>query len=573
MSQSAENRIALLPQTVAQKIAAGEVIERPFSVVKELVENSLDAQATEIKIELVGGGNRLIRVSDNGCGMNRDDAQIAFERHSTSKIAAEEDLECIRTLGFRGEALPSISAVSHITLRTSVEGQQMGTLINREGEDVLNISDIAFPPGTSVEVADLFFNLPVRRKFLRSERSELNQIVKYLTQAALAFPEVRFSLFHAKRRVFDYPPVQGLKERIFQIHGSRTIERLIEVDYRDKEMALFGYASRPPTGRRDRRQQLFYVNDRPVKDNTLRAALNQSCRGFLEKGHFAEAFLFLRLPFTDVDVNVHPTKTEVRFKDSKAVYSFVHRCLEQALLKAMGVKEIYPPKLEERPEFSAQEYRKPPWRTSFKRGAEEERELFVPQKARETCRHQVLGQYDNTYIIAAEEMGVLIIDQHNAHERVLFDRYKEIDSQKKWPQKLVLLPIVFELSPSQALCLDHNQELLEEAGFRFESMGGHSLALKEFPGIFKEAEAKDIFLSLLEEMRDEKIEGTKEKLLATLACKTAVKAGEPLSKEKMEYLVEELFKTSNYSLCPHGRPITVKIDKGEIERGMKRQKN
>jgi len=567
------NRITLLPSDVSQKIAAGEVIERPFSVVKELVENSLDAKATEIKVELVEGGKRLLRVTDNGHGMSRDDALLAFDRHSTSKISTEADIDHIRTLGFRGEALPSISAVSHITLKTSEENGSSGTLIEREGEEILRVEDIAFPQGTSIEVANLFFNLPVRKKFLRTERSELGQVVKYLTQAALASPEVRISLYHGKRKVFDYPRVGQLKERIFQVHGGSIIDRIMEVDYEDGHLALFGYASRPPTGRRDRKQQFFYVNNRPVKDKTLQAALNQSYKSFLEKDNFAESFLFLRLPFTDVDVNVHPTKTEVKFIDSSAIFRFVYRSVEQALLKAMGVKEIYPSQNEKTHEFFVSEFQKTPTSFGFKKQRQDEQALFTFPKSEKFESIPVLGQYSNMYIIAAGAEELLIIDQHNAHERVLFDRYVEIDSKKKWPQKLALLPIVFDLSPSEIESFEGGRELLEGLGFRLEEMGGRSYALKEYPGIFKEDEAKDIFLSLLEDVPEEKIEDKKHKLLATLACKTAIKAGEVLPREKMEYLVDELFKTSNFSLCPHGRPITVKILKGEIERGLKRAKN
>lgn len=567
------NRIVLLPSDVSLKIAAGEVIERPFSVIKELVENSLDAQATEITVELVEGGKRLLRVTDNGHGMSRDDALLAFERHSTSKISTEADLDHIRTLGFRGEALPSISAVSRLTIKTSEKDESNGTFIEREGEEVLRVEDIAFPQGTCIEVADLFFNLPARKKFLRSERSEMGQIVKYLTQAALASHDVRFSLFHGKRKVFDYPGVSFLKERIFQIYGGDVLDRVLEVNYKDGQLALFGYASNPPTGRRDRKHQFFFVNNRPVKDNVLQAALNQSYKSFLEKDHSAESFLFLSLPFTDVDVNVHPTKTEVKFIDSNAIFRFVHRSVEQSLLKAMGVKDIYPLQDEKEREFIVSEFQKSSMSFGFKKQRQDEKTLFPISKSEKCETIPVLGQYSNMYIIAAGEDELLIIDQHNAHERVLYNRYAEIDSQKKWPQKLALLPIVFDLSPSQIESLDGDRELLEGLGFRLEEMGGRSYALKEYPGIFKEEEAKDIFLSLLEDVREEKIEGKKHKLLATLACKTAIKAGEVLAKEKMEYLVDELFKTSNISLCPHGRPIIVKIQKGEIEKGLKRAKN
>ncbi len=310
-----------------------------------------------------------------------------------------------------------------------------------------------------------------------------------------------------------------------------------------------------------------------MKDKTLQAALNQSYKSFLEKDHFAESFLFLSLPLFDVDVNVHPTKTEVKFIDSSAIFRFVRRSLEQALLKAMGVKEIYPSQKEKTHEFFVSEFQKTTTSFGFKKQRQDEQTHFPFPKSESIKAIPVLGQYGNMYIVAAGKEELLIIDQHNAHERVLFDRYVEIDSKKKWPQKLALLPIVFDLSPSQSESFKGGRELLEGLGFRLEEMGGRSYALKEYPGIFKEDEAKDIFLSLLEDVQEEKIDGKKHKLLATLACKTAIKAGEVLTREKMEYLVDELFKTSNFSLCPHGRPITVKILKGEIERGLKRAKN
>ncbi|MCJ7580038.1 MAG: hypothetical protein MUP98_05835, partial [Candidatus Aminicenantes bacterium] len=298
-----------------------------------------------------------------------------------------------------------------------------------------------------------------------------------------------------------------------------------------------------------------------------------SYKSFLEKDHSAESFLFLSLPFTDVDVNVHPTKTEVKFIDSSAIFRFVHRSVEQALLKAMGVKEIYPLQKENSFEFIVSEFQKSSMSFGFKKQRQNEQPLFPFPKSEKFETIPVLGQYNNMYIVAAGEDGLLIIDQHNAHERVLFDRYAEIDRQNKWPQKLALLPIVFDLSSSQIESFGDGRELLEGLGFRLEEMGGRSYALKEYPSIFKEDEAKDIFLSLLEDVREEKIESKKHKLLATLACKTAIKAGEVLAREKMEYLVDELFKTSNISLCPHGRPIIVKIQKGEIEKGLKRAKN
>jgi DNA mismatch repair protein MutL len=566
------SRIRVLPLEISQKIAAGEVIERPFSVVKELVENSLDALSSDIKVELKGGGKSQIRVTDNGRGMRREDAEIAFERHSTSKISDERDLERIDTLGFRGEALPSISAVARVILKTAHPGDEQGTLIDRQGEELLCISDVGFPQGTSVEVRDLFFNLPARKKFLRSERSELNQIAQYLAQVSLAHHTVGFSLVHEGRVVFNYPAVDTLRERIFQVYGKTTVDHLIEIAYEEGQQRLFGYASRPPSGRRDRKRQLFFVNGRLVKDKVLQAALNQAYSGFLEKDFSPEAYLFLEIPHSEVDVNVHPAKTEVRFVDASSIFRHVARGLERSLLKGLGVKEVYPTEERAQTESRIEERLHPSVIPGFGRPAEKSSfELFpIMEKERRAFPH-VLGQYMGMYIIVTDEEGIRIIDQHNAHERILFERYAEIDRTKEWPRKLTLLPVLFDLSPSQTISLEENRPLLEDAGFHVDAMGGSTFALKEYPDIFKEEEAKDVFLSLLEEMSEKNIVDKKDSVLATLACKTAIKAGETLSFEKMTYLVEELEKTENPSLCPHGRPIQVKIDLNTIEKGLKRK--
>lgn len=565
------SKIILLSPDVSQKIAAGEVIERPFSAVKELVENSLDAGASDIKTELHSGGKRLIRVTDNGQGMNREDALLCFERHSTSKISRVNDLDRIATLGFRGEALPSVSSVSRIILKTSDGKGEKGTLIEREGEEVIQVSDIAFPKGTSVEVRDLFFNLPARKKFLRSERAELSWITRYMTHVSLAYPGVRFSLVHGKRHVFDYPSVKTLKERIFQVYGKSLLEHLMEVDHEEEGRRLYGFASVPPSGRRDRTHQLFFVNRRLVRDRNLQAGLNQAYRGFLEKDQFSEAFLFLSCPYEDVDINVHPAKAEIRFTDPHAFFQIILHSIEKAMLKKQGIKEVYPASESAKGRLRIEEGMRERSFLSPERKQEAWTDVLPPPEKEERVFPRILGQYQDTYIIASSEDGILIIDQHNAHERVLFEKYQDIDKKKKWPQKLALFPVLFELSPSQVLSLEGNQAVLEDAGFRVEAMSGRSISLKEFPDLFKEEEAKEIFLSLLEDIKGDKIKDKKVKLLATLACKTAVKAGQPLSFEKMSYLVEELFKTSNSSLCPHGRPVMVKIERKEIERGLKRE--
>jgi len=573
-------KISILAPEIAQKIAAGEVIERPVSVVKELVENSLDAGATDIRVEIIEGGKRSIKVQDNGSGMNREDAALCFRRHSTSKISTEEDLERISTLGFRGEALASISAVSKLSLRTFDGAEERGTLIEREGDKLLAVTDIAFPRGTAVEVRDLFFNLPARRKFLRSNQAEVGLIAKYLTQAALSNPGVRVVLVHGNREIINCPPVGTLRDRIFQLYGKDVVDSLMEVAAAEGESRLSGYSSRPLRGRADRSVQHFFVNGRPVKDRILQAALNQAYSGILERNRSAESFLFIALPSGDVDVNVHPAKAEVRFKDSQLVFRLVLRAVEHGTLKEHAIKDVYPAAIEtSRPSGIAEEAAPFPG-LEFGTGPAAAREGSGPASVaapppfdlQEKSRvgPEVLGQFQNLYIIASAEDGLLVIDQHNAHERVLFDKYREIDRLKIWPRKMLLIPALLELSPSEAVRFEENALLFEELGFRAEAMGGRSYALKEYPDIFRAAEAADVFRSLLAEAGEEDPRDRREKFLATLACKTAVKAGQPLTREKMGYLVDELFKTSQPALCPHGRPVVLKIGKPQIDKGMRR---
>jgi DNA mismatch repair protein MutL len=577
-------KIHLLPEDVAQKIAAGEVIERPVSVVKELVENALDAGASEVRVELQDGGKALIKVQDDGSGMGREDAALCFRRHSTSKIAAEEDLERIATLGFRGEALASVAAVSRLTLRTYDGAEDRGTMIEREGERLVAVTDIAFPRGTSVEVRDLFFNLPARRKFLRSGQSELGPVAKYVTQAALAAPGVRFTLVHGTREVLSCPPVKTLRERVFQLFGKKMVDSLMDVVAAEGAGRLEGLASKPLGGRPDKTVQHFFVNGRPVKDRILMAALGQAYTGILERGRSPEAFLFLRLPFGDVDVNVHPAKAEVRFKDTQSVFRLVLRAVGEAAAMGHTIKEVVTAeaaagaRLASRVAEGGAGWEAPglgfeaPPAKDLASGAGALSAWAPPSEARPAAegRPVVLGQYENMYIVAAGRDGLLVIDQHNAHERVLFEKYKEIDRARLWPRKALLIPPLLELAPSAAVSLEENAALFEDLGYRVEPMGGRSYALKEYPDVFKPEEAKDVFLGLLEEAGENKAEDRRERLLATMACKTAVKAGEPLNREKMAYLVDELFKTGQPALCPHGRPIVVRVEKSTIDKGMGR---
>lgn len=565
------NKIARLPPGIAQKIAAGEVIERPVSVVKELVENALDAGAGEIGVELLAGGKKRIRVRDDGSGMSRADAGLCFERHATSKIAAAEDLLAIRTLGFRGEALASIAAVSRLTLKTSEGGTDAGTLIEREDNALLSEKSIAFPRGTSIEVRDLFFNLPARQKFLRSDASELSPIAKYLTNVALAYPRLRLTLSHGPRTILECPPVEGLRERIFQLHGKALADALMEIDQAAEGSSLYGFASRPPAGRPDRAHQFFFVNARPVRDKVLASALQQAYRGLLEKDRWPEAFLFLSVPPAEVDVNVHPAKSEVRFLRSATVFQLVLRAVDRARAKAGGIKPVAAARPEgaERTDEPVEyipgapgEFAGLPFRVE---------EGLPAASDADSSGRRVLGQFADAYIVAADPDGIMVIDQHNAHERVLFERFAEIDRRRSWPVKMSLIPLLFDLSPAQAVGLEANRTVLQESGFRAEPMGGRSFALREYPDIFQPEQALSAFLDLLDEIRESRAEERKGKMLAMMACRTAIKAGRPLPREKMDYLVRELFRTPNPAVCPHGRPIVVRLSKVEIEKGLRRR--
>jgi DNA mismatch repair protein MutL len=566
-------KIRMLSPDVAQKIAAGEVIERPVSVVKELVENALDAGANDIRVELQAGGKRLIKVLDNGEGMSPEDAGLCFGRHATSKIAVETDLERIGTLGFRGEALASIAAVSELILRTSDGGPESGIRIERRGGELVSVRAAAFPKGASVEVENLFYNLPGRRKFLRSDQTELGVVTRYLGGVALAYPGVRFSLSHFQREILNCPAAGSLKDRIFQLYGREILGRIMEIDFAEGESRVYGFGSLPPSGRREKTRQFFFVNRRPVKDRTLQAAVNQAYRAFLEKDHFPEAFIFLSLPYGDVDVNVHPAKAEVRFRDAQFVFYLLLKAVEKAALDVRGVKEIYPSPGGEAAKTGIRESAGRPFGPEAVESPPSQVPMFpgLTRPAEGPAAPRVLGQYLDTYIVAAGEEGLLVIDQHNAHERILFDQYREINDEKRWPQKNALLPILLDLSPSQVVNLESCRTVLEGAGFRVEPMGERTFALTAFPDIFSAGEAEGAFLEILGEIEEEKKPGRKaDKMLATLACRTAVKAHQVLPREQMEFLVDRLFRTANPAVCPHGRPILVKVEKSQIEKGLKR---
>ena len=514
--------------------------------------------------------------------MDREDAAAGLRTARDEQDRPRDDLERHRDARLPGRGpgqhrgrIPADAATSDGT------GDRRHAGSSGKGDRLVAVTDIAFPRGTTVEVRDLFFNLPARRKFLRSASSELGPVAKYVTQAALGAPGVRFTLVHGSRETIACPPVRTLRERVFQLFGKKMVDGLMDVAAEDGEARLEGLASLPLAGRGDRSAQYFFVNGRPVKDRVLLAALSQAYAGILERGRSPEAFLFLRLPYADVDVNVHPAKSEVRFKDSQIVFRLVLRAVGEGAAHGHTIKEVVPglertgatPRVGE----GSRAYDAPSLdfgpAPPLSSGGEKDacHPGALPSATSAGSRGPVvLGQLADMYIVVAGEDGLMVVDQHNAHERVLFEKFREIDRKKLWPRKALLLPPVIDVPPSAASLLEENAALLEELGFRVEAIGGRSYALKEYPDVFKETEAERILLGLLEEAGEKGVEDRRERMLATMACKAAIKAGEFLTREKMAYLVDELFKTSQPALCPHGRPIVVRIERSTIDKGLGR---
>jgi len=606
------SKIRVLPDEIANRIAAGEVVERPASVVKELIENALDAGATRIAIDVEEGGRRRIRVTDNGEGMTPEDAAACLLRHATSKLATPDDLFSIKTLGFRGEALPSIASVSRLTLETQAEGAA-GAAVEVAGGTIVARRDGAYPRGVQITVEDLFYNVPARRKFLRSESYELSQITTYTTHYALAFPEVHFTLRSGTFEILAAPSAANFRERIFQIFGRDLLEQLVE--YR-KDLGRSGvkihlFTSRPHIQKYNRSSMFFFVNRRLVRDRIILHAVSEAYRNVLPSGTFPVTIMFLAVPFEDVDVNVHPAKTEVRFKHQ----SFIHDAIRDAVLSGLTQDKTIvameaaaspespfrPPEPQPRIPDSWTGY-DPIVRTSFSLQPPpatlggEERPLplafggidsATPGAASEQAYEPIyadfdrvkrelrpLGQLRDSYIVATDSSGVLLIDQHVAHERVLFEAYLRQKLAGKLEVQRLLMPIVVELPPRQLAILENIIPELARNGFEVEPFGPRTIAIKTAPGILKSVAIEKLLLELLDGLEREtqvmNIEALKRKIAATVSCHAAIKINTPLDETKMRWLVAELMKTDVPTVCPHGRPILLRYDLREIEKAFRR---
>jgi DNA mismatch repair protein MutL len=655
-------RIKVLPDTLANQIAAGEVVERPASVAKELLENAIDAGATRVQIDVELGGRRLLRVTDDGCGMTRDDAVLSFERHATSKISALEDLSAIGTLGFRGEALASIASVAKVELITKIASETAATRVVIEGGKLIDVKDAARPEGTTLSARDLFFNTPARRKFLRSEATENFHLTSLVTHYALAHPEIAFTLTNNGRETLRVSPAKDLRERAFQIFGAGFLENLLPVaGGREFVAKLSGYVSAPRERRTNRDAQYFFINGRYVRDKILARGLSEGYRSVLPHGFYPVALLFIEAPLEEVDVNVHPAKTEVRFRRAEAVKETVAAAVREALATAglvvaneaveavsnqiQAIPSVSPvspmptqigniamttdtaldseqPKIEfiapvsEDFEQQAALLREPNvitqrGETALAHGAPENSAPLSPpvvsavnsaasvenwarqnaaslpplDSAAKLVRQiepeqisasgiQPLGQLDESYIIAVDAEGLLLVDQHVAHERILFDKYRMELKEKGVQSQNLLLPETFDLSPAQAVAFDEVQPELEAWGFGLMRLSGRTVAIKAVPMDLPADEVRNLLAEILDTMDKEKRGAARETfrddVAASLACRAAVKVHMPLTPEKMRWLIEKLLTTSSPTTCPHGRPVILRLTMRDIEKGFHR---
>jgi DNA mismatch repair protein MutL len=691
------NKIKILSDNLANQIAAGEVVERPASVVKELVENALDAGARRVSIDIELGGRRLMRITDDGEGMLRDDAVLAFERHATSKLKTLEDLSRIATLGFRGEALASIASVAKVELVTKTDEGAAATAVYIEGGKLRDVRDAARTRGTTISVRELFFNMPARRKFMRSEATENYHLTNIVTHYALANPEIAFVLTSNGRDVLRLSPAKDLRERAYQIFGASMIESLLPVGGgREFVAKITGFVSAPRERRTTRDGQYFFINGRFVRDKIIAGGLLEGFRSVLPHGVYPVAFLFLDIPLEEIDVNVHPAKTEVRFRRSEAVKEVIAEAIRGSLMNAGIVREeireiespeiiestpvqdfqnfepieksavlnfsatpansqpkidftvenpesieIFPNSFEkstqphstetessdekfsadfeipvssgefeqtaesklrnndyesrknENPPQSFTDARRP--ESEIRNPKSEDRNAFsntsndkvlppfdsgarIPKSIEvenlTSARILPIGQLHESYIIAVDDEGMLLIDQHVAHERILFDKFRKSESDRKIQSQNLLLPETFDLTPAQAIAFSEIEDELEDCGFALMRLSGRTIAIKSVPTDLPPSEARNLLAEILDNVEKEKRGAAKatlrDDIAASLACKAAVKVNMKLTPEKMQWLIDKLLTTSSPTTCPHGRPVILRLTMKDIERGFHR---
>lgn len=611
-------KIRLLSEALASQVAAGEVVERPASVVKELVENSLDAGAGNVEVRIQRGGIALIRVLDDGCGMNRDDALMCLERNATSKIRSKEDLAAILTLGFRGEAIPSIASVSKFRLTTREPGALTGTEVIVTGGKLERVNDCGEPPGTQVEVRSLFFNLPARRKFLRTEATEYSHLEQVLKTQAIAHPAVRFSLVRDERLAFQLPATSCLRERIGGLVGDDLASRLLEIEpLEQKGVKVRGFIGPPGMGRSDRRQQLTFLNGRPVEAAIVTRALREGYHTALMKGQYPVTFLFLETDPGAVDVNVHPAKREVRFHDGFAVQDAIVAAVSRTLRERMtrpvsGVgltgtsgpgqppivqdeliepATVYStPRLDPRPAqlFTALERQRvenappregqvvdptlpsPPAPIHAAPAAATAAAGPIPAEKPKASDYRIIGVLGKLYVLLEAKEGLVLMDQHAAHERVLFEELRRRLEVGGVPSQRLLAPLMVELVPRDFDLVSRHLDTLERLGFGAEPFGGNTLKLDSLPAFLRHDDPEAFLHEVIQEIRvaSDRMSSLRigEDLIATTVCRAAVKANDTLKEPELRKLLEDLLQCDMPYCCPHGRPTLIQIGYAELER-------
>ena len=608
-------RIRLLSETVASQVAAGEVVERPASVVKELVENSLDAGARNINIAIRRGGISLVRVIDDGCGMSRDDALLSLERHATSKIRSAADLQAIATLGFRGEALPSIASVSRFRVSTHEAGAIAGTEIIVNGGKIDVVRDGGEAPGTQVEVRSLFYNLPARRKFLRSENTESRNIEHQIHLQAIGHPDIGFSLTRDERILFQLPPTATLGDRIRDLYGVELLQRLVEVTgAASPKIQISGFIGQAGLSRQSRSQQLVFVNGRAIESNLITGGVREGYHTALMKGQYAVTFLFVEIDPAAVDVNVHPAKREVRFRDPNNVREAVVRCIQQTLeharanwqekftapirpepLAADSVKTISDltlrsevtateathrelphlgtvagvadPGWMQRSDIVGQAHRLPATPTDSATDA-----VALQREALKAAQQQfeIIGVLSKLYVLMENSNGLVLVDQHAAHERVLFEELRRRMEQQGVPSQKLLLPQTFDVPPRDADWIEQNLSVLQKMGIGIESFGPDTFKIDSLPSFLDVSDAAQFMRKVIDDLKSTTNNASAmrlgEEMIAKTVCRHAVKANDPLRYLEVEKLIRDLLDCDLPYCCPHGRPTMIQISLAELEK-------
>lgn len=575
----AMGNIKVLDDELISKIAAGEVIERPASVIKELIENSIDAGAKNITIELKEGGKSFIKVQDDGTGMDEEDATVAFDRHSTSKITSEKDLFDINSLGFRGEALASIASVAEVVMKTKIAKSIIGTRVEINGNEVL-VSEIGCPKGTLIRVKNLFYNTPARKKYLKTIDAELTIVLDIVTRFALGYPNIFFKLIHNGREILACPATTNTRNNIANIYGRHAAKELLQVNFASANIEIMGFISKPTTTKPNKSYQSIFVNNRYISNKTISDAIHDAYHSLLMKNRHPIAILHVNIEPDKIDVNVHPTKREIRLSKEQEVYDAVFNAIRKTLRDENLIPEVKVKDSQQEVLITKKEI--------GKKDGEEETQKYKPKEQGQTLLKdekskkvitknlpdmRIVGQVQDSFIVADSEQGMYLIDQHAAEERVNYEKFMAQLKDKNVGVQQLLNAIVVELSPKESKIVEKNLELLNKLGFKTQEFGKNSFVVRTFPTILAKQQDKELFMDIVAELDryKNKIDDEKERLIIMKACKASVKANDVLTMPQMTKLIEALSVCEFPYSCPHGRPTIINFTRSDLEKKFKRK--